>query len=202
MARRTSPPFRADHVGSLLRPQRLLQAREDFAAGRIPADELRSVEDGAIPDVVRMQEDVGLQSATDGEFRRASWHMDFIYRLGGVGEGAGEHGRSSSTTPPGTSSSPRRADPRPRQVGLDDTIFGGRLRRSCERRHHGGAQADHPVAEHGPLPGRPGLDRPGGLPGHRGVLVRPGRGLRRRGAQARRARLHLPAVRRHAAWRT
>jgi 5-methyltetrahydropteroyltriglutamate--homocysteine methyltransferase len=84
MAARTTPPFRADHVGSLLRPPELLQAREDFAAQRIDADERRAIEDAAIRDVVRMQEDVGLRSATDGEFRRASWHMDFIYQLGGV----------------------------------------------------------------------------------------------------------------------
>src|SRR5215210_1737172 len=81
---RATPPFRADHVGSLLRPPELLMAREDFAAGRVSAEDLRSAEDGAIRDVVRMQEEVGLQSATDGEFRRASWHMDFIYGLGGV----------------------------------------------------------------------------------------------------------------------
>ncbi|HEY7196755.1 MAG TPA: 5-methyltetrahydropteroyltriglutamate--homocysteine S-methyltransferase [Gaiellaceae bacterium] len=84
MAPRTRPPFRADHVGSLLRPPELLRAREDFAAGRIDADELRTTEDEAIRDVVRMQEEAGLQSATDGEFRRASWHMDFIYELGGI----------------------------------------------------------------------------------------------------------------------
>ncbi len=89
MARRTSPPFRADHVGSLLRPQRLLQARADFAAGRITAADLRSVEDQEIPKAIRMQEEVGLQSATDGEFRRASWHMDFIYALGGVSKAPG-----------------------------------------------------------------------------------------------------------------
>ena len=89
MARRSSPPFRADHVGSLLRPQRLLQARDDFAAGRITAADLRSVEDQEIPKAVRMQEEVGLQSATDGEFRRASWHMDFIYALGGVSKTPG-----------------------------------------------------------------------------------------------------------------
>ncbi len=81
---RTTPPFRADHVGSLLRPPELLRAREDFAAGRIQAVELRGIEDEAIREVVRAQEEVGLQSATDGEFRRASWHMDFIYQLGGV----------------------------------------------------------------------------------------------------------------------
>jgi 5-methyltetrahydropteroyltriglutamate--homocysteine methyltransferase len=84
MALRTTPPFRADHVGSLLRPPELLQAREDFKEGRIDADELRSIEDDAIREVVRKQEEVGLQSATDGEFRRASWHMDFIYQLGGI----------------------------------------------------------------------------------------------------------------------
>ncbi len=84
MAARTRPPFRADHVGSLLRPPQLLQAREDHKAGRIDHAELRGIEDVAIRDVVRRQEEVGLRSATDGEFRRASWHMDFIYRLGGV----------------------------------------------------------------------------------------------------------------------
>jgi methionine synthase II (cobalamin-independent) len=81
---RDTPPFRADHVGSLLRPERLLKAREDRAAGRIDDAELRAIEDDSIRDVVRMQEDVGLQSATDGEFRRASWHMDFIYQLEGI----------------------------------------------------------------------------------------------------------------------
>jgi 5-methyltetrahydropteroyltriglutamate--homocysteine methyltransferase len=84
MPARTTPPFRADHVGSLLRPPVLLKARADAAEGRIDADELRAVEDAAIADVVRMQEEVGLQSATDGEFRRTSWHMDFIYQLGGI----------------------------------------------------------------------------------------------------------------------
>ncbi len=86
---RTKPPFRADHVGSLLRPPQLLKARDDFAAGSIDAAELRAVEDDAIRDIVRKQEEVGLQSATDGEFRRASWHMDFIYQLDGITKEAG-----------------------------------------------------------------------------------------------------------------
>ena len=81
---RTEPPFRADHVGSLLRPRRLLDARAAHAEGRLDADGLRAVEDDAIREVVRLQEEVGLQSATDGEFRRTSWHMDFIYQLHGV----------------------------------------------------------------------------------------------------------------------
>ncbi len=89
MSRRTQPPFRADHVGSLLRPPELLTARDDFAAGRISAEELRAVEDDAIRHIVRMQEETGLQSATDGEFRRASWHMDFIYQLDGITKEAG-----------------------------------------------------------------------------------------------------------------
>jgi 5-methyltetrahydropteroyltriglutamate--homocysteine methyltransferase len=88
--RRTTPPFRADHVGSLLRPPELLRAREEFAAGRMPLEQLRAVEDEAIRAVVKMQRDVGLQSATDGEFRRASWHMDFIYQLGGIEKAPGD----------------------------------------------------------------------------------------------------------------
>jgi 5-methyltetrahydropteroyltriglutamate--homocysteine methyltransferase len=81
---RTAPPFRADHVGSLLRPAALLEARTAAADGRLSAQELRTAEDEAVRDVVRMQQDAGLSSATDGEFRRSSWHMDFIYQLGGV----------------------------------------------------------------------------------------------------------------------
>src|SRR4051794_35325944 len=84
MSLRDTPPFRADHVGSLLRPQRLLDARAKHADGKLDDEELRAVEDDAIREVVRMQEDAGLRTATDGEFRRASWHMDFIYQLGGI----------------------------------------------------------------------------------------------------------------------
>ena len=90
MSRRATPPFRADHVGSLLRPPNLLQARADFAAGTIDAAELRAIEDDAIRDVVQLQRDAGLQTATDGEFRRASWHMDFIYQLDGMSKAPGD----------------------------------------------------------------------------------------------------------------
>ncbi|HXD69573.1 MAG TPA: hypothetical protein VN615_06905, partial [Gaiellales bacterium] len=82
MAPRDRPPFRADHVGSLLRPPRLMRARADRAEGRIDAGALRAVEDDAVREAVAMQRDAGLRSVTDGEFRRASWHMDFIYQLG------------------------------------------------------------------------------------------------------------------------
>ena len=89
ISERTKPPFRADHVGSLLRPARLLQARDDHAAGRIDPAELRQVENESIEEIVRKQEEVGLRSATDGELRRASWHMDFIYQLDGITKEAG-----------------------------------------------------------------------------------------------------------------
>ena len=86
---RTTPPFRADHVGSLLRPPALLAARDGFAAGKITAAQLRQAEDEAIAAAVAMQAAAGLHSATDGEFRRASWHMDFIYQIGGVAKAPG-----------------------------------------------------------------------------------------------------------------
>ena len=84
MADNARPPFRADHVGSLLRPKEVHQARGEFAKGLITAADLKRVEDEAIREVIRMQGEVGLKSATDGELRRTSWHMDFIYQLGGV----------------------------------------------------------------------------------------------------------------------
>jgi|SRR5450756_364454 len=84
MADNVRPPFRADHVGSLLRPKEVLKARDGFAAGEITAERLKQVEDAAILENIRMQGEVGLKSATDGELRRESWHMDFIYQLGGI----------------------------------------------------------------------------------------------------------------------
>ena len=84
MTARTTPPFRADHVGSFLRPKFLLDARERRARGEITAEQLRAVEDRAIAEVVKMQEDAGLQSITDGEFRRTYFHIDFLEQLGGV----------------------------------------------------------------------------------------------------------------------
>jgi 5-methyltetrahydropteroyltriglutamate--homocysteine methyltransferase len=80
----TRPPFRADHVGSLLRPPALTQARAEHAAGTLSDARLLAAEDLAIRDVVRLQEDLGLQGITDGELRRSSWHMDFLYQIGGV----------------------------------------------------------------------------------------------------------------------
>ena len=84
MTTRQHPPFRADHVGSFLRPQRLLEARDRSAKGEIGPEQLREVEDDAIAEIVRFQEDVGLRSVTDGEFRRTYFHIDFLEQLGGV----------------------------------------------------------------------------------------------------------------------
>ena len=84
MTQRTKPPFRADHVGSLLRPAALKAARERFARGEITAAELKTVEDREIKDTIRKQEAAGLQSITDGEFRRSWWHLDFLWGLDGV----------------------------------------------------------------------------------------------------------------------
>jgi 5-methyltetrahydropteroyltriglutamate--homocysteine methyltransferase len=77
-------PARYDHVGSFLRPQYLLEAREKKATGQITAEQLRLVEDQAITEIVKFQEDVGLKSITDGEFRRTYFHIDFLEQLGGV----------------------------------------------------------------------------------------------------------------------
>jgi 5-methyltetrahydropteroyltriglutamate--homocysteine methyltransferase len=79
-----NPPFRADHVGSLLRPALLLAIRERYQNGEVTAEELREAEDEAIADVIRKQEAVGLQSITDGEFRRTYFHLDFLEQVSGV----------------------------------------------------------------------------------------------------------------------
>jgi len=120
--RRTTPPFRADHVGSLLRPRRLLQAREDHTAGTLSGADLRVVEDEEIRKIVAMQRDVGLQAVTDGEFRRASWHMDFIYQLGGIDKIQGDievHFRNAD----GTVDFKPAAIAVTEKVRLDRTIF-------------------------------------------------------------------------------
>ena len=80
----SGPFFRADHVGSLLRPKALLEARAKFAKGEIGREQLRAAEDTAIREAVRQQEDAGLPVVTDGEFRRAVWWGDFIFKIKGT----------------------------------------------------------------------------------------------------------------------
>ena len=84
MTARTTPPFRADHVGSLLRPAALKEARDKFAKGEIDAAALKAVEDTEIARVIKKQEEVGLRAVTDGEFRRSWWHLDFLWGLDGA----------------------------------------------------------------------------------------------------------------------
>ena len=124
MAMRSLAPFRADHVGSLLRPPALLAAREENAAGRLSDADLRAAEDEAIHDAVVMQESVGLQAATDGEMRRTSWHMDFLYQLDGVRRDADSSVEVAFQNAGGglTFSSSSLVIDRP--VGLSTTIFG------------------------------------------------------------------------------
>src|SRR6202045_2899015 len=81
---RTEPPFRADHVGSLLRRTAPKEARARRAKGEISAAELTAIEDREIERVVRKQEEIGLQSITDGELRRSWWHLDFLWGLDGI----------------------------------------------------------------------------------------------------------------------
>jgi 5-methyltetrahydropteroyltriglutamate--homocysteine methyltransferase len=121
---RATPPFRADHVGSLLRPPEVTAARERFERGEISGAERRAVEDAAIREVVAMQQDVGLRAVTDGELRRRSWHMDFLYALEGIGRApAGQ--AVDFTRPDGTTvvsaQGALRVDG---TVALGETIFG------------------------------------------------------------------------------
>jgi 5-methyltetrahydropteroyltriglutamate--homocysteine methyltransferase len=97
---RTKPPFRADHVGSLLRTAPLKEAREKRARGKIPADELTAIEDREIEGVIRKQEMIGLKSATDGEYRRISWNYDFLENLDNVESYVGERKIKFAATGP------------------------------------------------------------------------------------------------------
>jgi 5-methyltetrahydropteroyltriglutamate--homocysteine methyltransferase len=104
---RTAPPFRADHVGSLLRTSALKEAREKRARGEMPADKFKEIEDHEIEGLIKKQEAAGLKSVTDGEYRRISWNIDFLENLHNVESYAGERKIKFSTT-----------GPQPRQVLL------------------------------------------------------------------------------------
>src|ERR1700760_2737565 len=123
MASRDKPPFRADHVGSLLRPPELARARADFKAGRIDAEALRATEDDAIRGVIELQRAAGLRTVTDGEFRRSSWHMDFIYSLEGIEQVAGESLHVQFRSDAGEFDYAPPAMRVTGRVGLADTIF-------------------------------------------------------------------------------
>ena len=123
MSRRTTPPFRADHVGSLLRPEKLKAARADHAAGKLSAGQLRAVEDEAVREAVALQRADGLQSVNHGEFRTHSWHMDFNDQIGGIGQAPGtlvsnfrNDTKAVEFTPPAIRVN--------RKISMDKTIFG------------------------------------------------------------------------------
>ena len=122
-----TPPFKADQVGSLLRPPHLLESRERRKRGEITAAELRRIEDAAIRDVVAMQEQLGMQSITDGEFRRGLWHMDFVCDFANVQQAPGipikfhsEEGEIE-WAPPGVKITGRLSRPHP--IFVDDFTF-------------------------------------------------------------------------------
>ena len=162
MADAARPPFRADHVGSLLRPPALKTLRLDRDAGRVDAAALRAAEDAAVREVVRLQEAAGLQGITDGEMRRQSWHMDFLLQLGGSSSQGQRipvtfHGKAGDVnfTRPDLAITSRVTRPKP--------IFVEGVR-VPEVRRHPHAQADDPVAVHALLAGGPHAHRPRGYP--------------------------------------
>lgn len=109
---RSIPPFRADHVGSLLRPAVLKEARARHERGEIAAAALTAVEDAAVQEIVKRQAEIGLRSATDGELRRAMWHFDFLEKLDGV----------ESSVPIMESPSKAASKPRPRGFALSASL--------------------------------------------------------------------------------
>ena len=84
ISKRTASPFRFDTVGSYLRPQKLKDARAQFAAGKISQQDLTKVEDRCIIELIKKEEQAGVQAVTDGEFRRSWWHLDFIWGFNGI----------------------------------------------------------------------------------------------------------------------
>jgi 5-methyltetrahydropteroyltriglutamate--homocysteine methyltransferase len=128
-----SPPFRADHVGSLLRPREVLEARQQLEAGEIDAGTKRAVEDKAIEAEVRSLEDTGIQSITDGEYRRAWFHLDFLEQLDGVTVSGSIESSSDSAQTVGFTP-PRLAVTGPLRHGRDIQVDDYRFLRSCTTR--------------------------------------------------------------------
>ena len=179
-------------------PRRCTRPATSSPRAQITAEELTQVEDEAIREAIRMQGEVGLKSATDGELRRQSWHMDFIYQLGGIEKVQDDtikvafHNKDKNyewAPPSAHVTAP---------VSLPETIFADAftfVRDNVAARPD--PEAHDPLAVHGPLPGRPRRDRRGRLPRPDPVLGRPRRRLRRGDQAAARARLPVPAARRH-----
>ena len=184
MTERPLPPFRADHVGSLLRPPALLAERERRRRGEITAEDLRRVEDAAIREVVALQEEIGLQVVTDGEFRRTLWHMDFLTQFANVAVA-----RSAVKVNFHTAAGDIQREPsalritgrlaRPHPIFVDHFAFLKSIARASP-------EADDPVAQHPAFPRRPRRDRRAGLSRDGRVLRRSRTRLQRGGARPRR----------------
>ena len=188
--KRTKPPFRADHVGSLLRPAALQEAREKRAKGEISAADLKAVEDREIERVIKKQEEVGLQAVTDGEFRRSWWHLDFLWGLDGVERHVMDERRRVRGG----------EDARRRHQGHRQ----GRLLRPSDdralqvrrRSHQGHAEDHHSGAVRDLRPPDADADRQEGLPGPRRLLPRRRAGVQQGRARVRGRRLPLSPARR------
>ena len=187
---RTIPPFRADHVGSLLRPKELQEARAKWKAGTLPHDALREIEDRCIAAAIAKQEEIGLRAATDGEYRRAYWHYDFVAGLDGV-----EIYEPDAEDPVQRRCSARTQAAGERQDQLVEADHDRPLPVPRRPRADGGAEADHPVPLGGAFPRRTRGDRPDHLSGAGAVLRRSGRGLQQGGGGVRGGRLPLSATR-------
>ena len=191
-------PRRSDHVGSLLRPRHLAEARQRWRDGELPAGELTTIEDDAIRHVVEQQQRVGLAAITDGEFRRDWWHLDFLAGFDGIelGERPRPVGllRRPAPTRRSRSSPARSAIDRPIFVDAFAYLAATSTRSPTPDRRDG--QDHDPRPGDGLPPGRPGRDRRCRLSRPRRVLVRPRRRLPRRDRRPLRRRVPLPADRR------
>ena len=188
---RTKAPFRADHVGSLLRPAPLKEARAKREKGEITAEQLKQVEDREIEKIIKKQEDVGLKLATDGEFRRSWWQFDFYKGLDGVelystGKGitfAGVETKAESVRVVGQGRFLRPSAPRAFPLPQGP--------------YQRGAEDDDPGALDAAFPPGPAIDRQAGLSRHRRLFPRRRIGLSKSHPGVLRRRLPLPAARRH-----
>jgi 5-methyltetrahydropteroyltriglutamate--homocysteine methyltransferase len=197
MTERQTPPFRADHVGSFLRPSYLLQAREQYAKSVISAEQLRAVEDKAIAEIVKFQADVGLPSITDGEFRRTYFHIDFLEQLGGVKTDIPVTVKKPDGTEELAPPVIRVIDKvrHAKQIQLADFQY---LKSQVDRLGVKGLTPKVTIPSPTMLPRRPRRHQQRGLPRTRShVLRRRGQGLWGRAALAVRGWLHLRADGRH-----
>ncbi len=180
---RARPPFRADHVGSLLRPKELQEARAAWKSGAMSREALRAVEDRCIEAAIRRQQEIGLRAVTDGEYRRAYWHYDFVAGLDGVEIYEPEQKiqfKGNVPLPHALRVTGRIGWSKP--VMIDDYRF--------VAGHAGNArgEADDPVTERRAFPRRPAGDRRRHLPRYGRLLRRSRRRLSRRGAAPSRRR--------------